>query len=165
MHAAIACCITYLPFALPRSVPAAQMLILEVTHEAAAAASLTDSSFRCLAVDLLSQLVISLADFYVARNSPNYPVGRARLEALGVIGCACIMSVASLEVVQLSAVELYDGFVHGTPQRRSSQPVDTRGPPLSPPLSPTQLHTHKFMDCGRVFRALRMARATVANQH
>jgi divalent metal cation (Fe/Co/Zn/Cd) transporter len=67
---------------------------------------------RC-AVDLLSQMVISLAEHYVERGSPDYPVGRARLEALGVIGCACIMSVASLEVVQLSAQELYAGFAHG----------------------------------------------------
>jgi hypothetical protein len=72
------------------------------------------SPLRC-AVDLLSQMVISLAEHYVARGSPDYPVGRARLEALGVIGCACIMSVASLEVLQLSAEDLYGGFVHGTP--------------------------------------------------
>ena len=45
--------------------------------------------------------------------SPQYPVGRARLEALGVIGCACIMSMASLEVIQYSGIDLYNGFAKG----------------------------------------------------
>ena len=31
-------------------------------------------------------------------------------QALGVIGCACIMMVASLEVIQLSATDLVHGF-------------------------------------------------------
>jgi hypothetical protein len=31
------------------------------------------------------------------RHSPDYPVGRSRLEALSVIACAFIMSMASVE--------------------------------------------------------------------
>lgn len=77
-----------------------------VSNSKAVLASLADS-----AVDLASQIVISLAEHYMAKASPLYPVGRARLEALGVIGCACIMSMASLEVLQFSALDLYDGFV------------------------------------------------------
>ncbi len=55
-------------------------------------AALVDS-----AVDLVSQAVLSLADQYIARHSPEYPVGRSRLEALSVIACAFIMSMASVE--------------------------------------------------------------------
>lgn len=55
-------------------------------------AALVDS-----AVDLVSQGVLALAETYMAKFSPDYPVGRSRLEALSVIACAFIMSTASLE--------------------------------------------------------------------
>lgn len=44
---------------------------------------------------------------------PDFPVGKARLETLGVLGCAAIMSVAAYEVVQDSVVALYNGFAKG----------------------------------------------------
>ena len=43
------------------------------------------------AVDLASQVVISISEHLMKQKSDHYPIGRARLEALGVIGCACIM--------------------------------------------------------------------------
>ncbi|KAL4449002.1 hypothetical protein ABPG77_007719 [Micractinium sp. CCAP 211/92] len=49
----------------------------------------------------------------MARYSPAFPIGRGKLEALAVIACACIMSVASLEVAQFAAVDLYDGIAKG----------------------------------------------------
>ena len=95
------------------------------------------------AVDLASQLVISLSEHLMKQKSDSYPIGRARLEALGVIGCACIMSMASLEVghaaaimaqhcaifyiqaskiihsdmqvIQYSCMDLWDGFVSKSP--------------------------------------------------
>eukprot|EP01040_Poterioochromonas_malhamensis_P017464 gene17464-20075_t len=70
-------------------------------------AALVDS-----AVDLVSQAVLALAENYMSKFSPNYPVGRSRLEALSVIACAFIMSTASLEVVQYSASDLYEGVFH-----------------------------------------------------
>ncbi len=63
-----------------------------VTSSKAVTASLADS-----AVDLISQGVLALADSYISRHSPDYPVGRSRLEALSVIACAFIMSMASVE--------------------------------------------------------------------
>ena len=36
----------------------------------------------------------------MSTHNPDYPVGRSRLEALGVICCAAIMSMASVEVIQ-----------------------------------------------------------------
>ena len=67
------------------------------TGSKAVAASLTDSG-----VDILSQIVLSLMQYFMRTPNKNYPVGRARLEAVGVIACSCIMSVASIEVIQFS---------------------------------------------------------------
>jgi divalent metal cation (Fe/Co/Zn/Cd) transporter len=67
-------------------------------------------------VDLVSQAVLSLADRYMNKHSPEYPVGRSRLEALSVIACAFIMSMASIEVIQFSCYDLYDGFNGDKPE-------------------------------------------------
>jgi hypothetical protein len=71
---------------------AVKIFIVVVTASKAVSASLADS-----AVDLLSQLILSIADVYMNRHSADYPVGRSRLEALSVIACAFIMSMASVE--------------------------------------------------------------------
>lgn len=60
------------------------------------------------------------------RYNPRFPIGRGKLEALAVICCASIMSVASLEVVQFSALDLYNGWAKGgraTPQRHTGSGV------------------------------------------
>ncbi|WIA22975.1 hypothetical protein OEZ85_001333 [Tetradesmus obliquus] len=64
------------------------------------------SSSADSAVDLVSQVVIAYADWRVRREDPRFPVGQARLEAIGVLACACIMSVASFEVIQESVAVL-----------------------------------------------------------
>jgi hypothetical protein len=38
-----------------------------------------------------------MANRYISKHSPDYPVGRSRLEALSVMACAFIMSMASIE--------------------------------------------------------------------
>jgi cation diffusion facilitator family transporter len=76
----------------------------------AVAAALADS-----AVDLVSQFVLSMAERYMAKHNPDYPVGRSRLEALSVMACACIMSMASVEIIQYSVLDLYDGFTGHIP--------------------------------------------------
>lgn len=63
-----------------------------VSASKAVTASLADSI-----VDLVSQAVLATAESYIAKHSPYYPVGRSRLEALSVIACAFIMSMASVE--------------------------------------------------------------------
>jgi divalent metal cation (Fe/Co/Zn/Cd) transporter len=45
----------------------------------------------------------------------RFPVGQARLEALGVLACSGVMAVASFQVVAESCAALYDGFARGTP--------------------------------------------------
>lgn len=82
-----------------------------VTHSQAVLASMVDS-----AVDLASQWVIAMSEAYIQIPSPAYPVGRARLEALGVIACACIMSIASIEVIQSASAVLWKGLaLHSIP--------------------------------------------------
>ena len=68
-------------------------------------AALVDS-----AVDLASQAVLSLSELYINKHNPNYPVGRSRLEALSVIASAFIMTMASIEVIQFSVVDIIDGM-------------------------------------------------------
>jgi hypothetical protein len=58
--------------------------------------------------------MLSLADAYIKRRDARYPVGRARLEALGVLGCAVVMSFAAVEVCQFSVADIYRGAVYGT---------------------------------------------------
>lgn len=74
-------------------------------------AALADS-----AVDLLSQYVLNLAEKYMQEHSPNYPIGRSRLEALSVLASACIMTVVSVEVIQFSIQDLVDGFAGHPPK-------------------------------------------------
>jgi cation diffusion facilitator family transporter len=83
----------------------AKLIAVILTSSKAVAAALADS-----AVDLLSQFVMSAAEKYMAKHSEKYPVGRARLEALSVLGCAAIMIMASVEVIQFSIQDLISGF-------------------------------------------------------
>lgn len=46
---------------------------------------------------------------------PRFPVGKARLEAVGVILCACLMTLSSFEVIRSSGTAIYSGFFNGTP--------------------------------------------------
>ena len=66
-----------------------------ISSSKAVAAAMADSI-----VDLLSQTILSTAEKCINQHSPDYPVGRSRLEALSVLGCAGIMSMASVEVIQ-----------------------------------------------------------------
>lgn len=105
-------------------------------------------------MDLASQLVLSVAERSMARYHPAFPIGRGKLEALAVIACACIMSIASLEVAQYAAVDLYNGIVKGGPQARRSWSGDSgvAGGGLSETLLP----------CMLVFRGARPAAVSVS---
>ena len=87
-----------------------KLVILIISGSKVIAASFADS-----AVDLVSQGVLSLAERYISKHSPDYPVGRSRLEALSVLACAAIMAFASVEIIQFSCVDLYDGFTSAIP--------------------------------------------------
>ena len=50
------------------------------------------------AVDLASQGMLALAERMMKKHDDRYPVGRARLEAFAVIGCASLMLMSSFEM-------------------------------------------------------------------
>ncbi len=49
---------------------------------------------------------------------PRFPVGRTRLETVGVVACAVIMTIATIEVIQSAGQDLIEGFLHGAPPFR-----------------------------------------------
>ena len=71
-------------------------------------AALSESE-RCLS----PQVVIAVAEKYMRSADPSYPVGRTRLETVGVVACAVIMTIATIEVIQAAAGDLVDGFAKG----------------------------------------------------
>ena len=70
-----------------------KVIALAVSNSKSVAAAVVDS-----AVDIISQLLLSVAEWHTRKHNPNYPIGRARLESLSVIGCAALMVFASVEV-------------------------------------------------------------------
>eukprot|EP00953_Heterococcus_sp_UTEX-ZZ885_P001179 1139-Heterococcus_DN1.PRE.2 len=86
----------------------AKIYAFATTGSKAVAASLADSG-----VDILSQIVLGLSTHLMHKKHEDYPVGRHRLEQLGVIACSCIMSIAALEVIQFAIGDLIDGFKNG----------------------------------------------------
>lgn len=59
------------------------------------------------------QVVIAIAEKYMRSADPRYPVGRTRLETVGVVACAVIMTIATIEVIQSAAMDLANGFAKG----------------------------------------------------
>ena len=59
------------------------------------------------------QVVIALAEKYMRSADPRFPVGRTRLETVGVVACAVIMTIATIEVIQSALGDLYEGLAHG----------------------------------------------------
>lgn len=86
---------------------AAKAFVVAISGSKSVTAALADSI-----VDLLSQGILSTAQYYMKVPDPNYPVGKFRLEALGVIASATLMIMASVEVIQMAAVDIFDGM-HG----------------------------------------------------
>ena len=58
-------------------------------------------------------MVIAIAEKYMRSADPSYPVGRTRLETVGVVACAVIMTIATIEVIQSAAMNLANGFAKG----------------------------------------------------
>ncbi|KAK9828197.1 hypothetical protein WJX74_002590 [Apatococcus lobatus] len=87
---------------------AAKIYAFAVSHSKSVLASCADSL-----VDIASQLVLALADYKVAKADPKFPVGRSRLEAVGVVSCAVLMSLSTIEVIQSSSMDLVSGLAYG----------------------------------------------------
>ena len=58
----------------------------------------------------LEKAVLALASFSMRKEDANFPIGKTRLETIGVIACAIIMGLASYEVLQSATMQLYNGF-------------------------------------------------------
>ena len=71
----------------------------------AVAASLADS-----AVDLASQFIMYVGETLMEKHNPDFPIGRSKMEAISVLGCAFIMVVAMIEVIEFSVQDLVHGF-------------------------------------------------------
>ena len=65
--------------------------------------SLVDS-----AMDLVSQFVIYWTERNMLKQHPSYPVGRTRLEPIGIITLATIMTMSAAMIIQESARALID---------------------------------------------------------
>uniref|UniRef100_A0A061S4Y4 Cdf membrane protein n=1 Tax=Tetraselmis sp. GSL018 TaxID=582737 RepID=A0A061S4Y4_9CHLO len=79
-----------------------------ISRSQAVLASTADSG-----VDLASQAVLALAAWQMRKEDLRFPVGKTRLETLGVIACAVIMGLASFEVVESACMQMYAGVVKG----------------------------------------------------
>ncbi len=67
-----------------------------------------------LAETLMMQTSAPLPCLCRAKHAdPRFPVGKARLEAVGVILCACIMTLSSFEVIRSSGEDLWAGGFEG----------------------------------------------------
>ncbi|CAK0784774.1 hypothetical protein CVIRNUC_007978 [Coccomyxa viridis] len=86
----------------------AKIVAYVLSHSSSILASAADSF-----VDIASQVVIAVAEKYMRSADPSYPVGRTRLETVGVVACAVIMTIATIEVIQAAAGDLVDGFAKG----------------------------------------------------
>lgn len=82
-----------------------------ISSSKAVVAALADS-----VVDLISQVVLAGGDSTAHTPSLDFPVGRTRIECLSVMACAAIMIVASVEVVQFSFADLYNGIKGNIPE-------------------------------------------------
>eukprot|EP00891_Asterochloris_glomerata_P000292 jgi/Astpho2/292/fgenesh1_pg.00010_%23_53_t len=66
-------------------------------------------------VDLASQAVLQVAEWTMAKQDAAFPIGKTRLECIGVILCAVIMSIATFQVITESLQALYAGILHNDP--------------------------------------------------
>ena len=79
---------------------------------------------------LSPQVVIAIAEKYMRSADPSYPVGRTRLETVGVVACAVIMTIATIEVIQAAAGDLVDGLAKGVRSCWRDSGAPTCGPHL-----------------------------------
>lgn len=61
-------------------------------------------------IDLLGQAVLSYSESQSGVKQANYPAGKSRLEPVGVMVCAILMSMASIEVIRDSCQNIVDGL-------------------------------------------------------
>lgn len=73
------------------------------------------ASFADSTVDVASQLVVFLCDWRMRRVDSRYPIGKTKLQTIGAIITACIMTLAAVEVIKSSIGTLVEGFTSDDP--------------------------------------------------
>ncbi|GMH42176.1 hypothetical protein BSKO_10095 [Bryopsis sp. KO-2023] len=68
------------------------------------------ASFADSAVDVGSQLVVFLCDWRMRKVDSRFPIGKTKLQTIGAIITACIMTLAAVEVIKSSVGKLVEGF-------------------------------------------------------
>lgn len=71
-------------------------------------ASLADS-----AVDIASQLVVFFCDRETRKVDPRFPIGKTKLQTVGAIIIACIMSLGAAQVIECCVEKLVKGCKAG----------------------------------------------------
>eukprot|EP00210_Caulerpa_lentillifera_P006876 g6573.t1 len=89
---------------------AAKLFAFIVSGSQAILASLADSG-----VDLLSQFVVFVCNTKTRRIDKKYPIGKTRLETVGALIIACVMTFASVLVIQSSIEDLIEGIGSDNP--------------------------------------------------
>lgn len=85
-----------------------QLFIFVLSGSQAVLASLADS-----VVDIGCQCIIYFAERQMKKQDPKFPIGKTRLETVGVILCSCLMTMASVLVIQSAGTQLFDGLARG----------------------------------------------------
>lgn len=91
----------YINFAINVVLLAAKVVVAYSSKSMSIIASLVDS-----VLDLMSTLIIFFANKYAARTSSKFPVGRKRLEPLGVLVFSIVIIISFLQVFISSAERL-----------------------------------------------------------
>jgi cation diffusion facilitator family transporter len=86
------------------------LLIIKIVIAVSSSSKVVIASLVDSAVDLISQFVLTWSQSYANYHSPDYPVGKSRIEALSVLGCGAIMIFSSIEVIQACIEDLVNGF-------------------------------------------------------
>lgn len=86
------------------------LLIIKIVIAISSSSKVVIASLVDSAIDLISQFVLTWSQSYANYHSPDYPVGKSRIEALSVLGCGAIMIFSSVEVIQACIEDLIHGF-------------------------------------------------------
>lgn len=86
----------------------AKMYAFIATASQAVLASLVDSG-----VDIASQLVVFVCEREMRKVDSRFPIGKTKLQTVGAVVNACIMTVGAVEVIASCVERLVTGFQAG----------------------------------------------------
>lgn len=87
---------------------AVKLYAFVVSQSQSVLASLADS-----AVDIASQLVVFFCDREARKVDPRFPIGKTKLQTVGAIVIACIMTLGAAQVIECCVEKLVKGCASG----------------------------------------------------